>query len=124
MKKIICFISVMVVCLHLHSQIRRVTDHRNVLQKQTVMLYEGAGFSGQAKSLNLGQYLLSDFNDMTSSIKVPAGVVVAIYEHGTATQGYGIWVDLMEDCPDLSVYNFNDKVSYVNVILCYQRQSL
>ena len=115
MKKILCFFTVMVVCLQLHSQIRRVTDHRTVLQKQTVMLYEGAGFSGQAKSLSLGQHLLSDFNDMTSSIKVPAGIVVAIYEHGTATQGYGIWVDLLEDCSDLSVYNFNDKVSYVNV---------
>ena len=115
MKKIFCFFTVMVVCLHLHSQIRRVTDHRTVLQKQTVMLYEGAGFSGQAKSLSPGQHLLSDFNDMASSIKVPAGIVVAIYEHGTATQGYGIWVDLLEDCTDLSVYNFNDKVSYVNV---------
>lgn len=94
----------------------RVMDRADVaLNKQSVILYEHAGFGGQSKSYGTGQYVLSDFNDVVSSVKVPAGMVAIIYEHAAPNQGYGISVDLMENVTDLSVYNFNDKVSYLNV---------
>jgi hypothetical protein len=80
-----------------------------------VILYENPDFSGQSKRLEAGTYRLSDFNDITSSVRVPAGFVALIYEHADDGGGYGISVDLMEDCPDLSRYNFNDKTSYIIV---------
>lgn len=83
--------------------------------KQKVELFEHANYTGQSRAYGVGQYILSDFNDMTSSIKVPAGMAAYIYEHAAAAQGYGISVDLLENVPDLSVYNFNDKVSYLVV---------
>ena len=80
-----------------------------------VVLFEQANFSGQSKSYKPGVYLLSDFNDMTSSIRVPAGLIAIIYEHANEKGGYGSYVDLLEDCPDLSMYSFNDKTSYLIV---------
>ena len=82
---------------------------------QNIVLYESAGFIGKGKTLGIGQYKLTDFNDIGSSIKIPAGMVAMIYENGNDGLGYGISVDLMEDCPDLSVYQLNDNVTYVNV---------
>jgi phospholipase C len=38
-----------------------------------------------------------------------------LYEHANEFSGYGAWVDLLEDCPDLSVYGFDKKTSYVRV---------
>lgn len=96
------------------SQVR-VMDRTRVVQKPQVVLYEHSNYAGQSKSFGPGQYVLTDFNDVTSSVKVPAGMVAYIYEHATPTQGYGISVDFLEDVPDLSVYNFNDKVSYLTV---------
>lgn len=93
----------------------KVTDRTRVIQKQQVILYEYANYAGQSRSFGPGQYVLTDFNDVASSIKVPAGMVAFIYEHAAPTQGYGISVDLLENVPDLSVYNFNDKVSYLTV---------
>jgi hypothetical protein len=52
---------------------------------------------------------------MVSSVKIPAGLVVIIYDHADAGGGYGSSIDLMEDCPQLSVYNFNDKAAYITV---------
>ncbi|HNR15109.1 MAG TPA: hypothetical protein PKG90_00455 [Chitinophagaceae bacterium] len=83
--------------------------------KPSVVLYEHANYSGAFKTLGPGQYALTDFNDVASSIKVPAGMVAYVYEHAAPAQGYGISVDFLEDIPDLSVYNFNDKVSYINI---------
>jgi len=86
-----------------------------IFKKRQVVLYEHANYTGQAKGFGVGEYRLNDFNDVASSIKVPAGMGAIIYEHAADGKGYGIWVDLLEDRPDLSVYNFNDKVSYINV---------
>jgi hypothetical protein len=83
----------------------------------TVELFDSIGFAGQSKTLKADTaYRLSDFNDITSSIKVPPGLVAIIYEHVDNGGGYGISVDLMEDCPDLSRYNFNNITSYVSVL--------
>lgn len=83
-----------------------------------VVIYEHANFSGQSKSFGEGNYRFygnTDLNDMSSSIKVPNGLVAVIYEHANDAGGYGIYIDLMEDCASLSVYDFNDKVSYLRV---------
>jgi hypothetical protein len=98
-----------------HAQIRVIDRPGAVVQKQQVVLYENAGFTGASKTLAPGKHILTDFNDKASSIKVPAGMVAILYEHASATQGYGISVDLLEDVPDLAVYNFNDKVSYIDI---------
>jgi hypothetical protein len=83
-----------------------------------VSLFENPGFSGRSISLGIGQHRFftpDDFNDIASSIRVPAGLVVVLYEDADEGGGYGISVDLLEDCPDLSVYNLDNKVSYVTV---------
>ena len=83
-----------------------------------VILYEGPEYSGQSKELAAGIHRFTtpaDFNDLASSIKVPAGFVAVIFEHVNQSGGYGNYVDLMEDCANLSIYDFNDKVSYLNI---------
>ena len=108
MRRFYCFILMLLLQKNLRSQVL-------VYQAQQVVLFEHANYTGQSKSFGPGQYVLNDFNDVTSSIRVPAGMVAYIYEHATPTQGYGISVDLLENVADLSVYNFNDKVSYLTV---------
>ncbi len=90
------------------------------LMEQKVVLFENAGFSGQSRSFGIGDYPLSgpaDLNDRGSSFRVPSGWVAVIYEHANEKGGYGNYIDLMEDCADLSIYNFNDKVSYLRVFM-------
>ena len=82
---------------------------------QSVVLYDEPNFTGASKVIGPGQYLLSDFNDRASSIKVPAGMVAYLYEHAADSKGYGIAVDLLEDHADLSSLGFNDKLSYITV---------
>jgi hypothetical protein len=38
-----------------------------------------------------------------------------LYEYANDYGGYGASVELLEDCPDLSVYSFDNKTSYVRV---------
>ena len=83
-----------------------------------VTICEDANFGGRTRTLAPGGYRFftpEDFNDVISSIRVPAGLCAVLYEHADDGGGYGISVDLLEDCSDLSVYGFNDKVSYINV---------
>ena len=85
---------------------------------QSVVIYDNANLGGTSKSFGVGQFRFfgpNDFNDIASSIKVPNGLAAVLYEHADEGGGYGISVDLLEDCPDLSKYNFNDKVSYIVV---------
>jgi hypothetical protein len=81
----------------------------------SVVIYEHPNFGGQSQTLGVGGHILSDFNDMASSIQVPAGLVALLYEDIDAGGGYGLSVDLLEDRPNLSQVNFNDKLSYVCV---------
>jgi hypothetical protein len=95
-----------------------VTENIKPVPANQVVLYEHANYSGASRSLSPGEYRLSgaaDFNDMYSSIKVPPGLAVYIYEHADEKGGYGIFTDILEDVPDLTVYGLNDKVSYINV---------
>jgi hypothetical protein len=85
---------------------------------QNVVLYERPNFEGRSRSFGIGKYRLfnqDDFNDLAASIKVPAGLVVLVYADADDGGGYGAWVDFLEDQPDLSRYNFQGKISYVDV---------
>jgi hypothetical protein len=81
---------------------------------QSVVIYENPNFEGRSRSFGIGTHRLfteEDFNDVTSSIKVPAGLAVIVYDHADEGGGRGLWVDFLEDQPDLSKYYFNDKIS-------------
>lgn len=93
-----------------------VTTHE--IKPAVVEIFEHGNYSGKGIMLQPGTYRLTgpgDMNDMISSIKVPKGMVVMIYEHANEAGGYGSYTDLMENTPDLAAYNFNDKVSYLNI---------
>ena len=86
-----------------------------VSSAQSVVIYENPNFGGRSQTLDVGGHILSDFNDIASSIRIPTGLVALLYEDVDAGGGYGLSVDLLEDRPDLSQMNFNDKLSYVCV---------
>lgn len=119
MKKIFWFLAVMTLHLNIQGQrrptTRPVTGTAVAFEQQNVALYENSNYTGTSKILSPGQYILSDFNDIASSLKVPPGMVAYIYEHAASDKGYGMSADIMEDVPDLSIYNFNDKVSYIDI---------
>src|SRR5712692_1789061 len=82
---------------------------------QSVVIYEDIHVAGRSKTLPIGDYRLTAFSGITSSIRVPKGLVANIYEHADDGGGYGIWVDLLEDQQDLSKFGLNKKVSYISV---------
>ena len=89
-----------------------------VFTLQEVSLFDSVGFAGRSRALSLGQYRFwtpDDFNDVTSSIRVPQGLVAVLYEHADEGGGYGRSVDLLEDWPDLSTYGFDKNTSYITV---------
>jgi hypothetical protein len=115
MKKISWCVALIIMHLNIQAQRPRPIPPRRVpqIEEQKVELYENTNFTGTVKLLSPGQYVLSDFNDIASSVRVPPGLVAVIYEHADNGGKYGMSVDLMEDCPDLSGYDFNDKTSYI-----------
>ena len=84
---------------------------------QKVVLYENPNFGGRQKSYGIGTHSIVDFNDVASSIKVPAGLVVIVYEHAAQGFGYGLWVDFLEDQVNLAHFNFDNKISYLKIVL-------
>jgi phospholipase C len=83
-----------------------------------VTLYENRQFDGPSITVGEGDTRLptpAELNDAASSIRVPAGYCAILYEHANENGGYGSWVDLLEDCADLSAYGFDKKTSYVRV---------
>ena len=81
-----------------------------------VTLFSDRQFAGSSVPLDEGDTRFSsDFNDTASSIRAAPGYCAMLYEHANEFSGYGAWVDLLEDCPDLAVYGFDKKTSYVHV---------
>ncbi len=81
-----------------------------------ITLYSDREFSGLEVSLEEGHTrFTTGFNDAACAIRVTPGYVAILYEHANEYSGYGAAVDLLEDCPDLSVYGFDRKTSYVHV---------
>lgn len=79
-----------------------------------VTLYGDIPFRGWYKQLGIGSYSLTDLqglgvtNDQLSSISIPKGFKVTLYENGDFT---GNSVLLTGHTIDLSILNFNDKTS-------------
>ena len=73
-------------------------------------------FGGRSKELGIGQYRLDSFtfNDIASSIKIPNGLGVFLYESADDEGGFGRWIDAVADIANLTVC-LNDKVSYIKV---------
>jgi hypothetical protein len=80
-----------------------------------VTLCEHANFGGRTKVLGIGKHSLPDFNDLTSSVRVPQGLVALLFEHADSGGGYGVSVDLLEDTASLAPLNLAAKISYVEV---------
>ena len=83
-----------------------------------ITVYDQPNFSGRSRTFFIGEYRLftpEDFSDAISSIQVPQGLVAILYEHADEGGGYGRSVDLLEDCADLSKYNFSKITSYITV---------
>ena len=81
-----------------------------------VTLFSDPQFAGSFVPLDEGGTRFpAEFNDTASSVRVSPGYCAVLYEHANEFSGYGAWVDLLEDCPDLSVYGFDKKTSYVHV---------
>jgi hypothetical protein len=90
-------------------------------------IYELANFEGRGIFLDTGEYRLfglDDMNDTISSIQVSKGIVVVVYEHADSGGGYGISADFLEDCPDLAIYNLDDKISYLSIFGAEQPSGL
>ncbi|TKB92083.1 MAG: hypothetical protein E8D40_07930, partial [Nitrospira sp.] len=84
--------------------------------QSAVTLFSERQFAGSFIPLNDGHTrFTTEFNDAASSIRVAPGYCAILYEHANEFSGYGAYVDLLEDCPDLSVYGFDKKTSYVQV---------
>ncbi len=80
-----------------------------------VTLWEQPNFAGRSQILGAGRHALTDFNDLTNSIRVPSGFVAYVYEHADGGGGFGLSVDLLEDTADLSAINMGGKISFVDV---------
>ncbi len=85
---------------------------------ESVTFYGDLPFRGWYKSCGPGQYTLQNLtslgiqNDQLSSIRIPTGFRVTLYEHGNFS---GNSVVLTETTIDLSKYNFNDKTSSLKI---------
>jgi hypothetical protein len=83
-------------------------------------LFEGIDYTGRLSAgFTGGNWRLGVPNpaddDFPASAKVRPGSVALLYQHVDAGGGYGVSVDLMEDCPDLAVYGLRWEVSYVSI---------
>jgi hypothetical protein len=89
----------------------------------SVTIFEEPNFGGRSKTLGVGEHRFltpDDFNDVVSSIRVPAGFAAMLFEHADDGGGFGRSVDLLEDCADLSKLNFNDVTSYITVFATHR----
>ena len=82
-----------------------------------VTVYTEPDFKGNEKHYDIGNYRLlpGDFNDVISSIRVPAGMVVVVYEDGVDAGGYGRWIDFLEDQPSMAKYGLDEQISYLQI---------
>lgn len=95
---------------------KSITDCSPAPEIQEVVLYENANFGGRQKSFGIDDHVIPlDFNDVASSIKVPKGLVAIVFEHADAGGGYGLWVDFLEDQPNLARYNLDEEISYLKI---------
>ena len=84
----------------------------------TVLFYEDCDYGGKVLKLTPGEYNYNQLdpvgNDNISSVKVPPGVTVILFEDG-GFQGKSI--TLTQDAPCLIDQNFNDLTSSIKIIV-------
>ncbi|MGK7956198.1 MAG: RICIN domain-containing protein [Crocosphaera sp.] len=87
-----------------------------ILVEKVASFYTDGSYQGQKLVLGIGRYNLADIealgNDRLSSVKVPQGLQVTLYQHGNF-QGNYLVLDQDEDF--LGPYNFNDIASSIVV---------
>ncbi|WP_221067166.1 Cys-every-fifth RiPP peptide CefA [Methylomagnum ishizawai] len=82
-----------------------------VMVEKVATIYQHNDYQGQAVYLGVGRYLMKDIplaNDNLSSLKVPQGLVVMLYEHENFG---GDFRSYYEDSPNVG--DFNDKTSSI-----------
>lgn len=87
-------------------------------QKDEVFIYRDSRYNGESKSVKIGSlrfFTKSDFNDDISSLKIPQGLLVLLYEHANDKGGYGRMVMLSGNIENLEQIGFNDMASYIVV---------
>ncbi|SDC01720.1 Phospholipase C [Raineyella antarctica] len=81
-----------------------------------VTLFDERQLAGTTVALEEGETRFTGgFNDAASSVHVTDGYCAILYADANEFGGYGASVDLLEDCPDLSVYGFDKETSAVQV---------
>eukprot|EP00775_Hariotina_reticulata_P007851 gene7851-8048_t len=82
------------------------------VQTTQVTVYEHANYAGRAGVAGVGDYraLPAEFNDMITSIRVPAGLKITLREHPNYG-GRGLIITGPSDITNLSPWNFNDITS-------------
>ena len=106
MKKLLLLLSIIAsyhVCFS--QQVGEVTLYENADYGGRFELVQPIATGGTGRSVQ-------QLNEKSSSVKVPAGMVAIVYEHANDISGYGRYVELMEDCPNLSVYGLDNKISF------------
>jgi hypothetical protein len=89
----------------------------SIVFAQSVTIFENPRFGGKSKTLPVGKYLVekaTDFEGM-SSVKIPAGLGVIIYQNYFQSEGYGISADLLEDNASFAALGFTGKIPYLVV---------
>lgn len=83
-------------------------------QAPQLMLCEHLNYGGRCLTLsgNVADLRTVGFNDLTTSVRVPAGSTVALYEH--LNYG-GRYVTVQGDVADLRAYAFNDTTTSVRI---------
>ncbi len=89
-------------------------ERRHPLHER-VTLFDGSNFAGGNHVLVVGNHHLVHFDNLLSSLKIPSGLTVTLYEHGDATGGFGKSKVLTADCQDLNACSFDNITTYVNI---------
>lgn len=84
-----------------------------------IRFYEDANYKGKFENITLSSiadtknHSLKEPDNHICSVKVPKGFVVILYENDISKKGK--YIELMEDCPDLSELGWKNKTSYTSV---------
>jgi Effector-associated domain 11/Beta/Gamma crystallin len=80
-----------------------------------VVLFEKLNYKGEVLELNGESNSLNELNDKVSSIKIPKGSHVVLYDQNNSGSGSGKAIILRESTNDLTPYDFNNMASFAEV---------
>ena len=79
--------------------------------------FEHCYYNGRSSSLEVGNYNVDQMvlpNDFISSVRVPSGLKVTLYEHSNF-QGRSVDLTRDTECLAGNPYNFNDMTSSIRI---------